>query len=224
MKLGLTASCMSGGLMGGAFAPSLFFGATLGAAYDNLLRDGLGLTIASTSDYAMVGAAAVLASVFRAPVTGVLLLFELTRDYDIVLPLIASVGLGTVVIDLIEGTDSPSTWSWWWQPNPNAKRESSVDSHMLLGITLEAQTLKMGGSTAPVIRIFQKLEKEQIVRIDDLEAVAKELSITKPEVLQEIDGWKEATEVGFADGEDIITILVSMVSISQEVSAVSPSK
>ena len=38
-----------------------------------------------------VGAAAVLASVFRAPVTGILLMFELTRNYDIALPLIATV-------------------------------------------------------------------------------------------------------------------------------------
>ena len=88
--------------MGGVFAPSLFFGATIGAAYDNFLHVGMGLDVGSTSSYATVGAAAVLASVFRAPVTGILLMFELTRNYDIVLPLIATVAIGTLTIDLIE--------------------------------------------------------------------------------------------------------------------------
>jgi hypothetical protein len=46
-----------------------------------------------------VGAAATLASVFRAPLTASLLLFELTRGYDIVLPLLAAAGTGPLVVD-----------------------------------------------------------------------------------------------------------------------------
>ena len=115
LKVSLTASCVGSGLMGGVFAPSLFFGATLGAAYEDLLRLGLGLDVASASSYAAVGAAAVLASVFRAPVTGILLMFELTRNYDIVLPLIATVAIGTLTIDLIEVNNVDPTWGFWWE-------------------------------------------------------------------------------------------------------------
>ncbi len=50
----------------------------------------------------MVGAASVLAALFRAPLTASLLLFELTRDYDVILPLMASAGIGSLVGDLIE--------------------------------------------------------------------------------------------------------------------------
>ena len=63
---------------------------------------------------------------FRAPVTGILLLFELTRNYDIVLPLIATVATGTLAIDLIEiDSDSSAgpTWGWWWAPAPEREGE-----------------------------------------------------------------------------------------------------
>jgi H+/Cl- antiporter ClcA len=44
----------------------------------------------------------VVAALFRAPLTASLLLFELTRDYDVILPLMVSAGLGSVVADAIE--------------------------------------------------------------------------------------------------------------------------
>eukprot|EP00965_Chrysotila_dentata_P255511 6212245-Pleurochrysis_carterae.AAC.4 len=47
----------------------------------------------------MIGAAATLASVFRAPLTASLLLFELTRGYEIVLPLLAAAGTGPLVVE-----------------------------------------------------------------------------------------------------------------------------
>lgn len=50
----------------------------------------------------MVGAASVLAALFRAPLTASLLLFELTRDYDVILPLMASAGVGSLVGDILE--------------------------------------------------------------------------------------------------------------------------
>jgi H+/Cl- antiporter ClcA len=52
--------------------------------------------------YAMVGAASTLAALFRAPLTASLLLFELTRSYDILIPLLASAGVGSLVSDIVE--------------------------------------------------------------------------------------------------------------------------
>ena len=50
--------------------------------------------------YATVGAASVLAAMLRAPLTASMLLFELTRDYDVVLPLVASAGVAALVVEL----------------------------------------------------------------------------------------------------------------------------
>ena len=55
------------------------------------------LTVAAAPAYSMVGAASVLAAMFSAPLTAAMLLFELTRDYDIVLPIVASAGVAVVV-------------------------------------------------------------------------------------------------------------------------------
>jgi H+/Cl- antiporter ClcA len=58
----------------------------------------------------MVGAASVLAAVYRAPLTGSLLLFELTKDYDIILPLMASAGVASLLVELVQ-TKPPSATS-----------------------------------------------------------------------------------------------------------------
>lgn len=125
-KLLATAICVGSGLVGGTFAPSLFFGAALGVAYQSFagtllcsLADAIAayqtsigvevgswgvipqLTVADAPAYAMIGAAAVLSSVFRAPLTASLLLFELTRAYDIVLPLLAATGTGPLVVEFV---------------------------------------------------------------------------------------------------------------------------
>jgi H+/Cl- antiporter ClcA len=60
--------------------------------------------LADLPDYAMVGSASVLAALFRAPLTASLLLFELSRDYDVILPILASAGVGSVVADILEDT------------------------------------------------------------------------------------------------------------------------
>jgi H+/Cl- antiporter ClcA len=115
LKLITTAVAAGSGLVGGTFAPSLFFGAMLGAALHDLLIPyfavvppldiyGPVLDLADVQAYALVGAGSVLAALFRAPLTASLLLFELTRDYDFILPLMASAGVGSVVADLLDKT------------------------------------------------------------------------------------------------------------------------
>jgi len=109
VKAMVTAICFGSGLVGGTFAPSLFLGATAGAFYQKVLIILSSLpvlsfftTISAAPAYAMVGAAAVLAAVYRAPLTSTLLLFELTKDYDIVLPLMASAGVASLMMELFQ--------------------------------------------------------------------------------------------------------------------------
>jgi len=86
----------SGG-SGGVIAPSLFTGAMLGGAFGtaaNLLFPG---TIAESGAYAMIGMGAVFAGTARAPLTAILILFEMTRDYSLILPLMFSCVLSNVM-------------------------------------------------------------------------------------------------------------------------------
>ena len=90
-KLVCTPISIGGGFLGGVFAPSLFIGATLGDAFGTVaewLFPTLGITPPS---FAMVGMAAVLAGAVHAPLTSIILLFEMTNDYRIILPLMFAV-------------------------------------------------------------------------------------------------------------------------------------
>lgn len=118
VKVGTTAISAGSGLVGGTFAPSLFMGGMVGASFHNIMSSifhlasgadalqimsgGPLLELADVPAYAMVGAASVLAALFRAPLTASLLLFELSRDYDVILPLMASAGVASLVNDLVE--------------------------------------------------------------------------------------------------------------------------
>jgi H+/Cl- antiporter ClcA len=108
-KICATAVSAGSGLVGGTFAPSLFLGGMTGAAFHNVVQHMFMLSsatfvLADVQAYALVGAAGVLSALFRAPLTASLLLFELTRDYNVILPLMATAGVGSVVGDWMERT------------------------------------------------------------------------------------------------------------------------
>lgn len=98
-KVIATALCKGSGLVGGLYAPSLMIGAAVGAVFGGFAAEVINSAIpgnaavAQPQAYALVGMAATLASVCSVPLTSVLLLFELTKDYRILLPLMGAVGL-----------------------------------------------------------------------------------------------------------------------------------
>jgi len=81
----------------GTFAPSLFTGAALGGAVGAIAVELFG--IRSPTGFALVGMAAVFAAVVRAPLTAIILVFELTGDYELVLPLMLAVGIASFGAD-----------------------------------------------------------------------------------------------------------------------------
>lgn len=126
-KMFLSAFALESGLVGGVFAPSLFFGAVLGNLYHDVnlwLLHGLqelssgaaaaehgtalgsvlntitDLKLANAPAYATVGAASVLSAIFRAPLTSSILMLELTENHDIVVPLLVAAATSTQAIYL----------------------------------------------------------------------------------------------------------------------------
>jgi CIC family chloride channel protein len=89
-KLVATALTAGGGGAGGLFTPSLFFGAMVGGAY-GYGAHSLWPDIASPyGAYAAVGMAAVMAGTSHAPISAILILFEFTGNYDLILPLMVA--------------------------------------------------------------------------------------------------------------------------------------
>lgn len=86
---------------GGVFAPSLFCGAMLGAAFGEIVQTVAPAAGGSVGAYALIGMGAVFAGAARAPITAVIILFELTGEYSIILPLMLGVVLATGVSHLV---------------------------------------------------------------------------------------------------------------------------
>ncbi len=96
-KMVATSLTIAIGGSGGVFAPSLFLGAMMGAAFGQFadyLFPGLDI---SPGAYALVGMGAVFAGASRAPITAVIILFELTGEYSIILPLLLAVVTSTLL-------------------------------------------------------------------------------------------------------------------------------
>jgi len=81
--------------------PSLFIGATLGAAFGELMASIWSISPLRPGAFAVVGMAATFAAVARAPLTSILIVFEITQDYALVLPLMLAVVLATLITDAI---------------------------------------------------------------------------------------------------------------------------
>ncbi len=93
-----TALTISSGASGGAFMPSLFMGAVVGTGFARLAETfWVGDTPINPGAFAVVGMAAMFSVVGRAPLTAILIVFEVTgaRDYDLILPLMLAATLGT---------------------------------------------------------------------------------------------------------------------------------
>jgi CIC family chloride channel protein len=87
LKLVATATCYSSGNAGGIFGPALFIGAMLGGTVGSVAHMAMPNYTGSVGAYALVGMGAAFAGIIRVPLTSVIMIFEVTRDYTIIVPL-----------------------------------------------------------------------------------------------------------------------------------------
>lgn len=163
VKLAMTAISVGSGLVGGLFAPAMFLGASLGAAYGKilpLLPLTASMDIAAPPAYAMVGMAAVLAASVRAPLTAILLLFELTRDYRIILPLMAAVGLSVWIIERVKPISdrTPTVQTTELKEEPN--QELEMLNVLSVGEAMHEQFVSLVASLS-VVEGALKLTRQQ---------------------------------------------------------------
>ena len=90
LKLVATALCYGSGNAGGIFGPSLFIGAMIGGAVGSVAHALFPAYTADPGAYALVGMGTAFAGIVRTPLTSVIMIFELTRDYAIIVPLMIS--------------------------------------------------------------------------------------------------------------------------------------
>jgi CIC family chloride channel protein len=100
-KVVATSLTLGVGGFGGVFMPSLFIGAALGAGFADLIAPVWGFSELQPGAFAIVGMAAAFSAVARAPLTSILIVFEITGDYHLVLPLMLAASLATFAGDRV---------------------------------------------------------------------------------------------------------------------------
>ncbi len=141
LKIIFTAICRGSGVPGGLFTPSLFVGALLVSAF------GVGAnavfpehSIAVPAAYALVGMGAIVAGTLQAPITAILMIFEMTRDYEVIVPLMSACAASTIVSHLLQesslfteplrqrGIRLPRVYAptWMHQPKVGSALQSQV--------------------------------------------------------------------------------------------------
>jgi len=102
LKMVATSATLGSGGSGGIFAPSLFLGSMLGGAFGiAVYKLAPGITAPSLAEasgsYALVGMGAFFAATVHGPITSIILLFEMTRNYELILPLMTAVVISVLV-------------------------------------------------------------------------------------------------------------------------------
>jgi chloride channel protein, CIC family len=149
----ITLNC---GGSGGVFTPSLYVGAATGGAFGvalTTLFPDLGLR---PEPYVLVGMAAVVAASTAAPITGMLLVFEMTNDYEIVLPLM----LTTVIANLVARRLEPDSLYSGWLRRRGERLQHGADRDVLAGLRVADAfdpAPHVVGETAPLGQLLEHL-------------------------------------------------------------------
>lgn len=100
LKFILVPLILHSGGFGGVFAPSLFIGAAFGYLFSIVVNTFWGLNIDPTT-FVLVSMGAVLGGINSIPISAILIIFEMTKDYSFILPLMLAVVISTTVVQLV---------------------------------------------------------------------------------------------------------------------------
>ena len=163
LKIVATALTVGSGGFGGVFMPSLYVGACLGTVVGVVAHAVLGAGAASLGAYALVGMGAIFAATMHAPLTPIIMIFELTQDYGIILPLM----LGCILSVFVARRVYPLSFF----------KDTLRARGVILGREAEVEVMKRGhvrelmGPPPPVLGPAAKLEEIRRATLDaDLRA------------------------------------------------------
>lgn len=166
-KILATALTLGFGGSGGVFAPSLFIGASAGGAFGAAI--GLIIPGADPAAYALVGMAAVLAAVIQAPLMSILLIFEISRNYNAMLPGMFTAVIATVLFQFVfkEGIYTIPL------REKGIRAGSPAGLSQIRRITLDQTTLipvvsaKPGDSIPEIMKLIHDNESSDLAVIDE---------------------------------------------------------
>lgn len=168
-KMVATSLTLGSGGSGGVFAPSLYVGAALGAAFGIVVNALFPQWTAPPSAYALVGMGAVVSATTHAPITAILIIFELTNNYKIIPPLMLACVIGVLLSSYIKA-DSIYTEKLSRRGIQLGKgRDLNLLKSIEVRSVMESQIQKVSPNT-PVATLFQLLtggQRPNAIVVDD---------------------------------------------------------
>jgi len=164
-KLLATAATAGSGAIGGIFTPTLFVGAVFGSLF-GLGMEALwpGHTSASFA-YAIVGMGALLAGATQAPLMAILMIFEMTLSYQVVLPLMVSC---VVAYFVARATGSTSMYEITLRHHQDAQARSRLKATQMRELIQPASTVvPLTASVADMTRVFLEYPVKYLYVTDD---------------------------------------------------------
>jgi chloride channel protein, CIC family len=150
-----TAITLGAGGAGGVFAPSLFIGAVIGGSFGSLVNTLLPGLTASPGAYATVGIGAFLAASTHAPMTAIFLLFEMTGNYLIIVPVMLTAILGTVTANKFY-SDSIDTVDFTREGiNIHEGKEVAILKSIKVGKAISSEDVDFISETANINNLLQ---------------------------------------------------------------------
>ncbi len=216
---GMSWTIGSGG-SGGIFAPSLFIGCAAGGAFGNLVHWLFPSFTAHPGAYAIVGMGTLVAGATHAPITAIIILFEMTDDYRIILPLMLSCIVCTVITMAVRDGNIYTTKLLRRGVNLAGGKELSVlmDTPVSIAMTKDIDVVPQGLSLKKIKKLLSESRHTNFPVVDDEKnltgflsfqdyreflfspeldnlVIAKDIAVENVVTVRENDNLKEALDV-----------------------------
>jgi chloride channel protein, CIC family len=196
LKIVAVSTSYGSGNAGGIFGPSLFIGAMLGGSVGTVAHHFLPMHTATAGAYALVGMGTVFAGVVRAPMTSVLMIFETTRDYAVIVPLMISNLVSLFISSRLQHRtiyDALSMQDGIHLPTSETLREHGqrqvskavIAATDTLGAELTVQQA-WETITTSIFRAWPVIDKRGVVGVLSLLTLEKELALSPAKLLREL--------------------------------------
>ena len=238
LKIGLSGLCLGAGFGGGVFSPSLFIGAMLGGSFGVIATSAFPELSSGHGAYTVIGMGAVAGAVLGAPISSILMIFELTGDYELTIALMMATAIASILVQQVFGR---SIFTWQLE-----RRGINLRGGQELGV-LRSQTCRAMMDTtfasvsprAPIAEVREELMKApwgELFVVDsegklagtitfgdlsgfafdtskDAELTAAKVARARPPVLETGDHLERAVQVFGSSGEPHIAVVDSRQSM-----------
>ena len=219
-KLFVVCLALSSGFAGGVFGPAIFLGSMLGGLFW-FVASSTGLSLSDQGVYATIGMAAVASALLGAPISTVLIVFELTRDYGITLGVMTAAAFASSVMQTGE---HGSFFRWQLaRRNINISRGRDISllmTHRVEHLTTDDYVLAEPWMTTGELESLMGLERQRLaIFIDDNSAFAGSVSLSLL-IAHAIENGMDSMAIESAiDVEYSITDMTNIVTAVQEMAA-----